>query len=82
MWESPQGDVPERVPLPHHQPRLDVDLLDHRVGEDSVGGAVHGGEVHVDRVEGVDPGGALRGELDLVQVGAVAVAGADLAICW
>ena len=73
----PQRNVPERVPLPHHQAGLDVDLLDDRVQQDPVRGAVHRGEVHVDRVEGVDPGGALGREQDLVQVGAVAVAGAD-----
>ena len=36
------------------------------------------GQVQVDRVERVDPGRALRRQPDLVQVGVVAVAGADV----
>ena len=69
--------VAERMPLPHHQPGLDVDLLHDGVGEDVVRAAAEGGQVGVDRVEGVYPRGSLRGDAQHVQIRVVAVAGPD-----
>ena len=72
-------DVPERVPLPHDESGLQVDLLDHRVGDDAVRRPAPRGEVHADRVELVDPGGPVGRQADLVQVGVVAVTRAHMA---
>ena len=66
------------MPLPHHEPGLDVDLLDHGVGEDAVGLAVD-----ADRFISIGSNASTQavpsGSTDLVQVGVIAVAGADVA---
>ena len=73
----PQRDVAVCVPLEHHEPGRDVDLLKDRVLEDAVAAAARRGQVCGDeRVRG-EEGGARRRDLELVQVGLVAVAGVD-----
>ena len=64
----------EGVPLPAHEPGAHVDLLDGGVEELAAARPLEGGEVAVDRVVGRDVGDAVRGDLELVQVGREAVA--------
>ena len=72
-----QGHVVEAVPLVHDETRLQVDLLQQRVRDGAVPGSANRGQVAVDRVVDRDPGGPLRGDLEFVQIGLVAVAGTD-----
>ena len=67
----------ERVPLPHHEPRPDVDLLDQRVAEHAIPLAPGRREVQVDRLVGVDPSRALGSDANRVQVCLQAVAGTN-----
>ncbi len=69
---------PERVPLPHHQTRLDVDLLDDRV----VDHAVRWNRASPDRFRWTGSNASIQAvpcgvSADFVQVGVVAVAGPD-----
>src|ERR1019366_6303894 len=71
------GDVPDRVPLVHHQAGLDVDLLNDAVVDQPVARTPVGAEVPMLRLERDEPGGTLAGDLEVVQVGVQAVSGAD-----
>ena len=78
LWRGRLGfrcaDVVEAVPFPAHQARLHVDLLDGGVDDGAVGRAAELGEVAADRVERGDVGDVVGRDLELVQVGAQAVA--------
>jgi hypothetical protein len=69
-----QWHVAERVPLPQHAARLDVDLLHDRIQHDSVLGSPDRGEVGPGGLIDGDQRGALGRDLKLVQVGVVALA--------
>ena len=72
-----ERDVAVGVPLPDHQPGLDVDLLDDRVEERRERAGRRPGQVHPDRRVDREERVAVPGELELVQVHRVAVAGVD-----
>ena len=71
-----QGHMIEAVPLVHHEAGLQVDLLQQRVRDGAVGGTADLFEIAVDRVVDRDQPDPPRCDLEFVQVGLVAVAGA------
>ena len=71
----------QRGPLEHHEAGLDVDLLKQRIGDRAVGAAAERREIAVHGVVGGQQRGVLGGDLKLVQVGLIPVAGADLGDC-
>ena len=64
----------EAVPLAPHEPRAQVDFLEDAVGDRAAARASHRREVAVDRVERRQQRRALRRDVEVVQVGFVAVA--------
>ena len=73
-----ERDVIDARPFVHHQPRRDVDLLEETVGDAGVARPADRREVAQDRVVCRDQRGPLRGQLELVQIHLVAVAGAHV----
>ena len=73
-----ERNVVERRPFEHHEARLDVDLLQQRVDHAAHGVASEWREIAEHRVVGGEQRRAGGRDLELVQVGLVAVAGPDL----
>ena len=64
-----ERDVVEAVPLASHEPRSQVEFLEDAVGDGAVVRPADRRRLQCDRVEDRQQGGALRRDLEVVQVG-------------